>query len=74
MKTMRRAVHIVKAIGTLLAIEVFMPGGTLIVLTILLTNGRGASLVSRVGRRVPSLSRVFPRWIGRRLRGGDIAA
>lgn len=74
MKTMRRAVQIVKAIGALLAIEVFMPGGTLIVLAILLTNGRYASLLGPVGRLVPELSRVFPRWIGRTLRGGDIPA
>jgi hypothetical protein len=54
---MNRALGIAKMIGSLLAIELFVPGGTLIVLTLLLTGRPGSPLRQRLARHFPALSR-----------------
>ena len=47
--TMReKMVKLAKQTGKLLAIELFVPGGTLVVLTILLARGRGKSMTDTV--------------------------
>ena len=71
---MGRALSIAKTISSLLAIEIFMPGGTLIVLTLLLTGGPGSPLFGFVGRRVPALARAVSLLMGRVLPGGNIVA
>jgi hypothetical protein len=55
---MSRAVAIAKMIGSLLAIEVFVPGGTLIVLALLLTGRPGSPWQQRIARRFPALFRL----------------
>lgn len=57
---MGRALKLAKTIVSLLAIEIFVPGGTLIVLTLLLTGRRGSPLLAAIERRLPILSRVLP--------------
>ena len=54
---MIRAFGLVRKFGGLLAIELFVPGGTLIVLTILLTSRPGSPLVRRIRGLLPVLSR-----------------
>lgn len=51
---MSRALRIAKIIGSLLAMEVFIPGGTLLVLLILLTGRPGSPFHERVARRLPA--------------------
>jgi len=46
-----------KQAGKLLAIELFVPGGTLIVLAILLTRGRASWMWSRLAALVPTPER-----------------
>ena len=58
---MKRALGIAKTVGSLLAIEIFVPGGTLIVLALLLTGRSGSPLVETLAKRLPVLSRVLPR-------------
>ncbi len=58
---MRRALGIAKTIGSLLAIELFVPGGTLIVLALLLTGGPGSPLFQALERRCPGLVRTLSR-------------
>jgi hypothetical protein len=58
---MRRAVRLAKALASLLAIEIFVPGGTLLVLTLLWAGRPGTPLPGFLGRRVQALSRVFAR-------------
>jgi hypothetical protein len=58
---MRRALSLAKTIGSLLVIEMCVPGGTLIVLTLLLTGRSDSPLLGFLSRRVPALSRVFAR-------------
>lgn len=58
---MKRALRIVKTVGSLLAIEIFVPGGTLIVLALLLTGRSGSPLAGALAKRIPVLSRVLPR-------------
>jgi hypothetical protein len=58
---MGRALSLAKTIGSFLAIEMFVPGGTLIILTLLLTGRPGSPLLGFLGRRVPALLRVLPR-------------
>ena len=58
---MQRALSLAKTAGSLLAIEMFVPGGTLIVLTLLLTGRSGSPLIAFLTRRVPALSRLFAR-------------
>jgi hypothetical protein len=48
-------------IASLLAIEIFVPGGTLIVLTLLLTGRPNSPLTSALAKRIPGLSRIVPR-------------
>jgi hypothetical protein len=57
MGAMSRALAIAKMIGSLLAIEVFVPGGTLIVLTLLVTGRPGSPLQQRLARRFPAVFR-----------------
>jgi len=61
---MSRALGIAKTIGSLLAIELFVPGGTLIVLTLLLTGRPGSPLFQALGRRCPALARMLSRVAG----------
>ena len=58
---MKRALGIAKTVGSLLAIEIFVPGGTLIVLALLLTGRSGSPLAGALAKRIPGLSRVLPR-------------
>jgi hypothetical protein len=58
---MSRALRIAKVIGSLLIIELFVPGGTLIILAMLLSGRPDSPLVGLLGRRVPALLRVLPR-------------
>ena len=58
---MQRALSLAKTAGSLLAIETFVPGGTLIVLTLLLTGRPGSPFIGFLTRRVPALSRLFAR-------------
>ena len=57
---MKRALRIVKMVGRLLAIEIFVPGGTLIVLAMLLTSRSRSPLGDFLAKRIPVLSRVLP--------------
>lgn len=57
MGTMSRALAIAKMIGSLLAIEVLVPGGTLIVLTLLVTGRAGSPLQQRIAQRFPAVFR-----------------
>ncbi len=56
---MTRALGIAKTIGSLLAIELCVPGGTLIILTLVLTSRPGSPLLQTIGRRFPSLFRLM---------------
>jgi hypothetical protein len=58
---MSRALGIAKTIGSYLAIEIFVPGGTLILLTVLLMIRLGSPLQTMIERRWPSLSRLLRR-------------
>ena len=53
---MSRAFGLAKTIGSLLAIEVFVPGGTLVVLTLLVAGRPGSPLLEAIGRRCPALA------------------
>lgn len=61
---MSRALGIAKMIGGLLAIEIFVPGGTLIVLTLLLTGRSGSPFTQRLARRFPTLFRLASGIVG----------
>jgi hypothetical protein len=56
---MNRALGLARMIGSLLTIEVLVPGGTLIVLILLLTGRPGSPLLATVARRFPALSRFL---------------
>jgi hypothetical protein len=58
---MVRVLGVVRSIGSLLAIELFIPGGTLIILAILLTGRPGSPLRRRIGGLHPALPRLFQR-------------
>jgi hypothetical protein len=64
MGAMSRALAIAKMIGSLLAIEVLVPGGTLIVLTLLVTGRTGSPLQQRIARRFPAVSRLVSGLVG----------
>jgi hypothetical protein len=64
MGAMSRALAIAKMIGSLLAIEVMVPGGTLIVLTLLVTGRPGSPLQQRIARRFPAVSRLVSGLVG----------
>ena len=59
--TMYRVMSIARTIASLLAIEIFVPGGTLIVLTLLWTGRSNSPLASALAKRIPGLSRIVPR-------------
>jgi hypothetical protein len=52
-----KTVKLAKQAGKLLVIELFVPGGTLIVLAILLTRGRASWMWSRLAALVPTPER-----------------
>ena len=58
---MSRALGIAKTIGSYLAIELFVPGGTLILLATLLMSRPGSPLQGLIARRWPLLSRLLQR-------------
>jgi hypothetical protein len=64
MGIMSRALGIAKMIGSLLAIELFVPGGTLIVLTLLLTGRPGSPLQQRIARRFPAVLKLVSWRVG----------
>jgi hypothetical protein len=64
MGIMSRALGIAKMIGSLLAIELFVPGGTLIVLTLLLTGRPGSPLQQSIARRFPAMFRLVSGLVG----------
>jgi len=57
MSMREKMVKLAKQAGKLLAIELFVPGGTLIVLAILLTRGRASWMWSRLAALVPTPER-----------------
>jgi hypothetical protein len=61
---MSRALGIAKMIGSLLAIELFVPGGTLIVLTLLVTGSPGSRVQERIAGWFPGASRLVSRIVG----------
>jgi len=69
---MNRAVGIAKTILSFLAIEMFVPGGTLILLTLLLAGRPGSPMMQTMIRRFPALFRVLPHLTGRLSLGGNI--
>jgi len=58
---MTRAFALAKAIGSVLAIETFVPGGTLILLAILLASRPESPLLAMIERRFPPVSRMLRR-------------
>lgn len=58
---MIRILGVLKTIGSMLAIEMFVPGGTLILLSILLTSRPGSPLLRRIGGLNPALPRLLQR-------------
>ncbi len=60
---MIRVIGVVRSIGSLLAIEMFVPGGTLIILAILLTSRPGSPLFRRVSGLHPALPGLFQRLV-----------
>lgn len=52
-----KMVKLAKQAGKLLAIELFVPGGTLVVLAILLTRGPASWMPSRLAALVPTPER-----------------
>ena len=62
---MSRALAIAKMIGSLLAIEVLVPGGTLVVLTLLVTGRPGSPLQQRIARRFPAVFRFVSGLAGK---------
>ena len=58
---MNRALGIARTIGSYAAIEMFVPGGTLILLAVLLMSRPGSPLQGMLERRWPSLSRLLQR-------------
>jgi hypothetical protein len=69
---MNRAVGITRTILGLLAIEMFVPGGTLILLTLLLAGRPGSPMQQIMIRRYPALFRALPHLTGRLSLGGNI--
>lgn len=61
---MNRVRAIAKSILSLLAIELLVPGGTLIVLTLLLTGRPGSPLHQRLARRFPAVFRLVSNLTG----------
>ncbi len=58
---MIRVLGVVKTIGSILALEMFVPGGTLILLTILLKSRPGSPFLRRIGGLHPALPRLLQR-------------
>jgi len=58
---MTRVLGIAKAIGSVLAIETFVPGGTLILLAILIASRPESPLLAMIERRFPPASRMLQR-------------
>jgi len=56
---MNRALGVAMTIGKLVAIELFVPGGTLILLTLLFASRPGSPLLQSIGRRFPALFRFL---------------
>ncbi len=56
---MNRALDVARTILKLVAIELFVPGGTLIVLALLFTSRPGSPLFQSIGRRFPAVSRFL---------------
>ena len=61
---MNRVLGIARMIGSLLAIELFVPGGTLIVLTLLLTGRPGSPLRQKIAQRCPAMFRLLSGLMG----------
>jgi hypothetical protein len=59
---MVRVLTLAKTVASLLAIELFVPGGTLIVLTLLVSGRTQSPWLHAALRRVPALS-----WVSQRL-------
>ncbi len=62
---MNRALGIARMIGSLIAIEVFVPGGTLIVLALLVAGRPGSRLRQRISERFPAMFRLAAGLAGR---------
>jgi hypothetical protein len=59
---MIRVLGAVKTIGSILAIEMFVPGGTLILLAILLKSRPGSPLLRKLGGLHPAIPRLLRRF------------
>jgi len=68
---MNRVVGIARTILGFLAIEMFVPGGTLILLTLLLARPE-SPMMQAMTRRFPALFRALPHLTGRLSLGGNI--
>ncbi len=62
---MIRALRIARIIGSLLAMEVLIPGGTLVVLLFLVTGRSGSPLQERIARRLPTAFRLISARMGK---------
>lgn len=71
---MTRALGIAKTIGSLLAIEMCVPGGTLIILALVLARRPGSPVLQAIGRRFPVLFRFVSGVTGGDPSMGDAAA
>jgi hypothetical protein len=69
---MSRALRIARIIGTLLAMEVLIPGGTLLVLFILVAGRPGSPLHETVARRFPAALRVNLARMGKQWAVGGV--
>ncbi len=58
---MIRVLGAVRTIGSILALEMFVPSGTLILLAILLKCRPGSPLLKRIGGLHPALPRLLQR-------------
>lgn len=71
---MTRALAIAKALGTVIAIELCVPGGTLIILTLLFTGRSASPLVQKISKRFPSLFHLMTGAMARLPRAPGVAA
>ena len=60
---MQRTLRVFRTIASLLAIEICVPGGTLIVVALLLTGRANSPFAAAITRRFPGLSRLVARAV-----------
>ena len=62
---MLSALRIARIIGSLFAMEVLIPGGTLLVLLFLVTGRAGSPLQERIAQRFPAALRLISAGMGK---------